>query len=111
MTLRSFFFAFIASILLSSTSFAQVETGTTISQGATTTSTVPRVRRPRFTDGLSLDSGTIADQFKFIATRSNSYQNYKVIKKDWLNTLKAHVVDSLNTFKNQCAQYQTNQSK
>ncbi len=83
---------------------AQVETGTTISQGTTTTtSTTPRVRRPKFTDGLSLDSGTIADQFKFITTRSNSYQNYKVIKKDWLNTIKAHVVDSLHTFKKELA--------
>ncbi len=107
MNLRSFFFVLIAFFLLSSVSLlAQVETGTTISQGTTTTTTTattPRVRKPKFTDGLSLDSGTIADQFQFITTRSNSYQNYKVIKKDWLNTIKAHVVDSLHTFKKELA--------
>jgi len=103
MTLRAFFFVFITSLLLSSVSYAQVETGTTTTQATTTTSSVPRVRKPRFTDGLSLDSGTIADQFKFITTRSNSYQNYKVIKRDWLNKIKAHVVDSLNTFKKELA--------
>ncbi len=103
MTLRSFLFMTICSFLLVSESIAQVETGTTTTQATTTTSTTPRVRKPRFTDGLSLDSGTIADQFQFITTRSNSYQNYKVIKRDWLNTIKAHVVDSLNTFKKELA--------
>jgi len=102
MTLRLFFIIIITSLIFSFELNAQVETATVTTTQATSSS-VPKVKKPRFTDGLSLDSGTIADQFKFITSRSNSYQNYKVIKKDWLNTLKAHVVDSLITFKKDLA--------
>ena len=40
----------------------------------------PRPRPTRPDDGLSLDKGTIADQFKFVMTRSNNYQNKKIIQ-------------------------------
>lgn len=59
----------------------------------------PRPRPTRPDDGLSLDKGTIADQFKFVMTRSNNYQNKKIIRGEWLIALKAHVLDSLGTFK------------
>ncbi|GAA3588867.1 tRNA (guanine-N1)-methyltransferase [Flavivirga amylovorans] len=47
------------------------------------------------TDNLSLNSGTIDSQFEFVIRKSNKYQDYKVVKKNWLYTLKAHTLDSL----------------
>lgn len=44
---------------------------------------------------LSLNSGSIDNQFEFVIRRSNRYQDYKVVKTNWLYTLKAHVIDSL----------------
>lgn len=44
---------------------------------------------------LSLNSGSIDNQFEFVIRRSNKYQDYKVVKKNWLYTLKAHTLDSL----------------
>ncbi len=51
---------------------------------------------PNETNGLSLNSGTIDNQFEYVIQRSNNYQDYKVIKKVWLYSLKAHTLDSLN---------------
>ncbi|ETN96182.1 hypothetical protein SAMN04487906_3142 [Zhouia amylolytica] len=50
---------------------------------------------------LSLTEGNVNDQFEFVYQKSNNYQNYKVVKKVWLTTLKKNVIDSLNTFKNE----------
>ncbi len=47
-------------------------------------------------DKLSLNSGTIDSQFEYVIQKSNKYQDYKVVKKDWLYTLKSHTIDSLN---------------
>ena len=44
---------------------------------------------------LSLNSGTIDNQFEFVIRRSNSWQDYKTVKKTWLYALKAHTMDSL----------------
>ncbi|MGJ8550668.1 tRNA (guanine-N1)-methyltransferase [Winogradskyella wichelsiae] len=44
---------------------------------------------------LSLNEGTIDNQFEFVIRRSNSWQEYKTVKKTWLYTLKAHTLDSL----------------
>ncbi|MDX1277774.1 tRNA (guanine-N1)-methyltransferase [Oceanihabitans sediminis] len=44
---------------------------------------------------LSLNSGTIDNQFEYVITKSNNYQEYKVVKKNWLYSLKAHTLDSL----------------
>lgn len=46
-------------------------------------------------DKLSLNEGSINNQFEFVIQRSNNYQEYKVVKKNWLYTLKAHTLDSL----------------
>jgi len=46
-------------------------------------------------DNLSLNSGTIDNQFEYVIQRSNNYQDYKVVKKAWLYTLKSHTLDSL----------------
>ncbi|MFV0564551.1 MAG: tRNA (guanine-N1)-methyltransferase [Flavobacteriaceae bacterium] len=48
------------------------------------------------TSELSLNSGTISNQFEYIIQRSNNYQDFKVVKKTWLSTLKAHTLDSLS---------------
>ena len=47
-------------------------------------------------DKLSLTEGTIDNQFEYVIRRSNSYQEFKVIKKTWLYELKAHTMDTLN---------------
>lgn len=47
-------------------------------------------------DKLSLNEGTIDNQFEFVIRRSNSYQDFKVVKKTWLYALKAHTIDTLN---------------
>ena len=47
-------------------------------------------------DKLSLTEGTIDNQFEYVIRRSNSYQEFKVIKKTWLYELKAHTIDTLN---------------
>ncbi len=44
---------------------------------------------------LSLDSGTIRSQFEYVFEESNRYQEYKVVKMEWLDILKSHVLDSL----------------
>ncbi|MCL5128517.1 MULTISPECIES: tRNA (guanine-N1)-methyltransferase [unclassified Algibacter] len=46
-------------------------------------------------DKLSLNSGSIDNQFEFVIRRSNSWQDYKTVKKTWLYALKAHTLDSL----------------
>jgi septal ring factor EnvC (AmiA/AmiB activator) len=45
---------------------------------------------------LSLNEGTINNQFEYVIRRSNNYQEFKVVKKTWLYELKAHTIDSLN---------------
>ncbi|MEO8933156.1 MAG: tRNA (guanine-N1)-methyltransferase [Xanthomarina sp.] len=46
-------------------------------------------------DKLSLSSGSIDNQFDYVIKRSNNYQDYKVVKANWLYTLKSHTLDSL----------------
>ncbi|WP_245574766.1 tRNA (guanine-N1)-methyltransferase [Gaetbulibacter saemankumensis] len=64
-------------------------------------------------DKLSLNSGTIDNQFEYVIRKSNNYQDYKVIKKTWLYALKAHTIDTLNAVHKNLADTQavvTNQS-
>ena len=49
---------------------------------------------------LSLNSGTIDNQFEYVITKSSNWnderrQPYEVIKRNWILTLKANVLDSL----------------
>ena len=46
-------------------------------------------------DKLSLNEGTIDNQFEYVIQKSNKYQDYKVVKRTWLYALKAHTLDSL----------------
>ena len=50
---------------------------------------------------LSLNKGTIDNQFEYVITKSNRYQEYKVIKTTWMYALKAHTLDSLKAVKKQ----------
>jgi peptidoglycan hydrolase CwlO-like protein len=65
-------------------------------------------------DKLSLNSGTIDSQFEYVIRKSNKYQEYKVVKKTWLYTLKAHTLDSLKAVHKNLAETQAvvkNQAK
>lgn len=55
---------------------------------------------------LSLNNGTIDNQFEYVITKSNNYQDYKVIKKKWLYTLKAHTLDSLKALQTKLSETQ-----
>ena len=48
---------------------------------------------------LSLNEGTLDNQFEYVIQRSNNYQEYKVVKKTWLYALKAHTMDSLKAIR------------
>lgn len=50
-------------------------------------------------DKLSLNSGTIDNQFEYVIQKSNRYQEFKVVKKTWLYALKAHTMDSLKALR------------
>lgn len=52
-------------------------------------------------DKLSLTEGNVENQFEYVIQRSNNYQDYKVVKKVWLQQLKSHVMDSLNQVKSE----------
>ena len=52
-------------------------------------------------DKLSLTEGTVENQFEYVIQRSNNYQDYKVVKKIWLQQLKSHVMYSLNQVKSE----------
>ncbi len=50
---------------------------------------------------LSLDSGTIDNQFDYVIQKSSRWRDekgrvFKVIRQNWITTLKQHVTDSLN---------------
>ena len=46
-------------------------------------------------DNLSLTNSTIKEKFEYLMVKSNNYQEFKVVKKSWLNTTKNQVLDSL----------------
>jgi hypothetical protein len=55
-------------------------------------------------DKLSLDSGTLDNQFEYVITKSSGWsdergQNYRVVKSFWLTDLKKHTLDSLQLIK------------
>ena len=54
---------------------------------------------------LSLNSGTIDNQFEYVITKSYTYNGngkvYKNVERYWLDALRAHTIDSLNALKDQ----------
>jgi len=47
----------------------------------------------------SLSEGTIENQFDYLIKKSGRYQEYKVVKRFWLDNLKKSVIDSLKTMR------------
>ena len=50
---------------------------------------------------LSLDSGTIEQQFEFLQKKSSTYQIYRMIKKSHFTKIRTNVNDSLTAIKKQ----------
>lgn len=55
-------------------------------------------------DKLSLDSGTLENQFEYLTKRSNNWrdqrgQSYEVVRNEWIAKLKSHTLDSLKVLK------------
>lgn len=70
-------FAIVFSLLFTNISLAQTPTA---------------IQEP---EKLSLNSGTLDNQFEFVIRRSPRWQDYKNVKTNWLYTLKAHTLDSI----------------
>jgi septal ring factor EnvC (AmiA/AmiB activator) len=61
------------------------------------------------TQELSLTDGTIDDQFEYVIQKSNRYRDeqgriYKVVRREWLYTLKSHTLDSLKAVHDELGQ-------
>jgi hypothetical protein len=61
---------------------------------------------------LSLDSGTIDNQFEYVIQKSSSWndergQPYKVMKRKWLYDLKSHTLDTLKAIHKELLDTQT----
>lgn len=55
-------------------------------------------------DQLSLDSGTLENQFEYLTKRSNNWrdargQSYEVVRNEWIAKIKSHTLDSLKALK------------
>lgn len=50
---------------------------------------------------LSLSTGSIENQFEYIFQKSNNYQDYKVVKKNWLYILRNNTLDSVKRVENE----------
>lgn len=52
---------------------------------------------------LSLNGGTLDNQFEYVITNSNGWNNngqiYKVVKESWLTDLKTHTLDSIKAIR------------
>src|SRR5690554_3481624 len=51
-------------------------------------------------DSISVNKNTLLDQMKEAFDKSNSYQEYKVIKKTQLATLRKNILDSVSALEN-----------
>lgn len=59
------------------------------------------------TIGLSQNENTLENQFDAVYNRSNNYQEYKVVKRADLNSLKKSTLDSIEVYKNALVQMQS----
>ncbi len=46
-----------------------------------------------------IDTGSVKNQFDYLINKSNRYEEYKVVKSNWLFKLKSNVADSLSASK------------
>ncbi|KPQ14091.1 MAG: hypothetical protein HLUCCX10_11390 [Algoriphagus marincola HL-49] len=51
------------------------------------------------TNENALQSGTIDEQFDYIYGASNNYQDYKVVRRSFLDRLKSNMLDSIQTMR------------
>ncbi len=58
-------------------------------------------------DGQASMNGTLDKQFDYVVQKSNNFQEYKVVKKDFLTILKRNRLDSVNRFKTELADLKT----
>ncbi len=62
-------------------------------------------------DALSLNDGTIDNQFEYVIQKSYTYRGngkiYKNVERHWLYALKAHTIDSLNALRKDLTDTQT----
>ncbi|WP_320018989.1 hypothetical protein [Labilibaculum manganireducens] len=95
-------------ILFSSAIFAQTtetsnEVKTEVKKQETTKQevTTPAVAKPAVRKPVKayLDEGTIKEQFDYMMTKSNRYEDYKVVKISSLEKFQSNVTDSLNFVK------------
>jgi len=56
---------------------------------------------------IAQENKTLPEQFDHVITSSNSYQEFKVVKKNNLETLKRSVIDSILVYQNALAQMQS----
>ena len=47
----------------------------------------------------SLNTGPIEDQYDYMVEKSSNYEDYKVIKKSWIFTFRAHFADSVRSMR------------
>ena len=50
-------------------------------------------------NSLSLNEGTLDNQFEYVIQKSYSYKEFKSVRKTWLYALKAHTMDSLQAIR------------
>ena len=46
-----------------------------------------------------IDTGSVKNQFDYLINKSNRYEDYKVVKINWLHQLRSNVGDSLSASK------------
>jgi len=63
------------------------------------------------TNKQSFNEGTIDEQFEYVLKKSSNYQEYKVVKKTMMYSLKSHVIDSLQKEKNDLIKYKDSLQK
>lgn len=80
------------------------QTQTTSPQTTTQQPRATNTRSQTDQEQLSLDKGTISNQFDYVISKSGRYQEYKVVREVWLSQLKSHVVDTLRNLKNELSQ-------
>ncbi len=54
-------------------------------------------------NGQASMNGTLDKQFDYVVQKSNNFQEYKVVKRDFLTILKRNSLDSVNRFKTELA--------
>ena len=61
--------------------------------------TFPALSQEEDDEKLSLNEGTLDNQFEYVIQKSYSYKEFKSVRKTWLYALKAHTMDSLQAIR------------